>query len=111
LHARHADHAIGIPARQSGPDRARGPHRHFGQPVSLHRLPEHRDFGARCRQAPTDRRRGGEGVGWAKSPAAARDFAYAVKRQSRTAWAKAHDGSEQTTLLYAMRLLPPYAVT
>ena len=51
LHARHADHAARIPARQSGPDRAGGADRDLRQSVPLHRLPEHRDRDARCRQA------------------------------------------------------------
>ena len=51
LHARHADHAARIPARQSGPDRAGGADRDLRQPVPLHRLPEHRHRDARCREA------------------------------------------------------------
>src|SRR3984893_14165755 len=50
LHARHADHPGRVPARQSGPDRGGGAHRHLGQPVPLHRLSEHRGSGARCGQ-------------------------------------------------------------
>src|SRR5262245_13495299 len=56
LHAGHADDAARIPARQSRSHRAGGAHRHLRQSVPLHRLPEHRDLGARRRQAAARRR-------------------------------------------------------
>src|SRR6267142_486350 len=48
LHARNADDADRVPARQSRPDRTGGADRDFRQSVPLHRLSEHRYGRARC---------------------------------------------------------------
>src|SRR5262245_6135050 len=51
LHARHADDADRVPARQSESDRAGGADRHFRQSLPLYRLPEHRHRHARRSEA------------------------------------------------------------
>ena len=69
LHAGH-DHGRGGPAgTQSRPERARRPRGARGQPLPLHRLPEHRQVRARSRRGDARRRgpargpRGGAGMG------------------------------------------------
>ena len=66
LHARDDARRQGPAGREPRPDRGRDPLGAVGQPVPLHRLPEHRQGGAvgrrtRCaarRERPNDRRRG-----------------------------------------------------
>ena len=54
LHRRHGD-GRGVAARgDPEPDRARRAARPRGQPLSLHRLPQHREVGARRRRADAD---------------------------------------------------------
>ena len=50
LHARDDHGRRGADRGESGPDRGRGPARAGGQPVSLHRLSQHRQGGARRRR-------------------------------------------------------------
>src|SRR3712207_6571130 len=57
LHAGN-DHGLGRPAQgEPGPERHRGPRGHRGQPLSLHRLPEHRPRGAAGRRRDARRYR------------------------------------------------------
>src|SRR6266853_124407 len=68
---------------------------------------------AKIRRIPViwKRRRVGKGAcsNWRHGALTARDFARAVKRRGRTAWAKAHGRPVPVTLLGAMRLRPPYS--
>src|SRR6476469_10264954 len=56
LHARHADDADRVPARQSGPDRTGGTDRDFRHSVSLYWLSEHRHRGPRRGETAAGRR-------------------------------------------------------